>query len=162
MLSLLNNKAWIGISLFVAASSFLFGISFNKMTSDRKIAELRLEHQTEISDHEQTLIEIENQAQAELARQQTLIDQANSKYLESVTHAKTKIDQLLGELDSNKRMLSTKVKSCVSTTKTINSGSTITETRAELDSGTSESLIRITSRCDNIALQLNALIEAVN
>lgn len=164
MLDLSKYKAYLYLAAFIAVCSVCFGagVGFNKITSDRTISQLKLKHQEEIYDREQTLNEIESQANAEIARLNEQANIANQSYMENLKHAQTKIDQLNSDLSSNKRMFSSKVKACVSTSKTDNTGATVTETRAELDSETARSLVGITSRCDEITLQLNALIDAVS
>lgn len=156
-------KAYLYLAAFIAVCSVCFGagIGFNKLISDRTISKLKLKHQEEIYDREQTLMEIERQANAEIARLNDQASEANKSYVENLKHAQTQINQLNSDLASNKRVLTSKVKACVSTSKTDNSGATVTETRAELDSETARSLVGITSRCDEITLQLNALIDAV-
>jgi len=156
-------KAYIYLAFIAAICAAIFGagVGFNKLTSDRVISNLKLKHQEEIYDREQTLNEIERQANEELRRKQDQIDSANAQFAEEMKNAKIQFDLLTADYLNDKRVLTSKVKACVSTTKTDNSGATVTETRAELDSRTSENLVGITARCDNITRQLNALIDAV-
>jgi peptidoglycan hydrolase CwlO-like protein len=162
-LLLSKYKAYIYLGAFIAVCSVCFGagVGFNKLTSDHVIAKLKLKHQEEIYDREQTLMEIERQANEELKRKQDQIDEANTQFAEEMKNAKAKIDQLTACIKSGDCVYKPKVKACVSTSKTDNTGATVTETRAELDSETARSLVGITSRCDEITLQLNALIDAV-
>lgn len=162
-LILSKYKACLYLAAFVAVCSVCFGagVGFNKLTSDRTISQLKLKHQEEIYDREQTIIEMDRQANAEIARLNEQANKANKSYVESLKNAQTQINQLNSDLASNKRVLTSKVKACVSTSKTDNTGAVTTETRAELDSETSRDLVGITARCDEITLQLNALIDAV-
>lgn len=166
MINLLLSKykayAYIGIFAVICTTCFGAGIGFSKMSSDRKIAELKRQHSEEILDREQSMIESERQASIRIAELNEQIEKANIAYLENLKHAQTKIDQLNACLKSGDCVLKPKVKACVSTTKTDNSGATVTETRAELDSETARDLVGITARCDEITLQLNALIDSVN
>lgn len=166
MINLLLSKykayAYIGILAVICTTCFGAGIGFSKMSSDRKLAELKLEHEKKISDMTDSIVEMERQAGIEIDRLNKAYAKANSEYFEAMKHAQTKINQLDSDLASNKRVLNSKVKACVSTTKTDNSGATVTETRAELDSEVARSLVGITARCDEITLQLNALIDAVS
>lgn len=152
---------YAAILVSICASCFFAGVKFNSLTSDLKIANLKHKYHSELYDKEQTIIEIDRQANAEIARLNQQADIANKSYVENLKHAQTQINQLNSDLASNKRVLTSKVKACVSTSKTDNSGATVTETRAELDSETARGLVGITSRCDEITLQLNALIDAV-
>lgn len=165
MLNLLLSKykAYIYLAVIAAicATSFGAGVGFNKLVSDREIAKLKLKHQEEIYDHEQTLDEIERQANEELKRKQDQIDSANTQFAEEMKNAKIQFDLLTADYRNDRRVLTSKVKACVSTTKTDNSGATVTETRAELDGETSADIIGVGSRCDDITKQLNALIDAV-
>jgi hypothetical protein len=126
-----------------------------------KIAALTIDYESKLDDKEQTLMEIERQANAEIARLNEQANEANKSYVENLKNAQTQINQLNSDLASNKRVLTSKVKACVSTDKTNDSGATVTETRAELDTETARSLVGITARCDEITLQLNALIDAI-
>jgi DNA repair exonuclease SbcCD ATPase subunit len=161
MLNLLLSKYKLIAIVFLSVAIFGAGVGYGIKLSDGRIAKLKLEHAEKIHSHEQTLMEMERQAKAEIDRLNEQANQANSEYVESLKHAQTQINQLISDLDSSKRVLKPKVKSCVSTVKTDNTGATITETRAELNSETARGLVGITARCDEITLQLNALIDAV-
>ena len=163
MFLLSKYKAYIYLAALasICAVSFGAGVGFNKLTSDRAIAELKLEYQSQIDDREQTLMEIERQANEELKRKQDQIDSANTQFAEEMKNAKIQFDLLTADYRNDKRVLTSKVKGCVSTTKTDNSGATVTETRAELDGETSANIIGVGGRCDDITKQLNALIDAV-
>jgi len=162
-LPLSKYKAYLYLAAFVAVCSVCFGagVGFNKLASDLVISDLKLKHQEEIHDREQTIIEMDRQANAEIARLNEQANEANKSYVENLKNAQTQINQLNSDLASNKRVLTSKVKACVSTSKADNTGATVTETRAELDSETARSLVGITARCDEITFQLNALIDAV-
>lgn len=158
MISLLLSKyKAYAISSVIAAALVSGTILYYKL----KIASLTIDYESKLDDREKTLLEIERQANAEIARLNEQANQANKSYMENLKNAQTQINRLNSDLASNKRVLTSKVKSCVSTTKNDNSGATVTETRAELDSEVARSLVGITARCDEITLQLNALIDAV-
>lgn len=145
----------------ICTSCFFAGMKVSALKSDLKIAKLELANKNKIKEIEDSVIEMERQAGAEIDRLNKRYARANSDYAEAIKYAQTQINQLNSDLSSSKRVLSSKVKACVQTSKTDNSGAVTTETRAELDSETARSLVGITSRCDEITLQLNALIEAV-
>lgn len=146
-------------------SIFFFGVNIGsgleRNASDKKISELKLKHAEEISDREQTLMEIERQANEELAARQKQIDEANTKFAEDMNNAKREIDKLNACIKSGDCVLKPKVKACVSTSKTDNTGAVVTETRAELDSEVAANIVGVGGRCDDITRQLNALIDAV-
>jgi hypothetical protein len=162
-LILSKYKAYLYLAALIAVCSVCFGagVGFNKLTSDRIISDLKLKHQKDIYEREQTIIEMDRQANAEIARLNQQANEANKSYVENLKNAQTKINQLNSDLATNKLVLTSKVKACVSTSKTDNIGTVTTETRAELDPETARSLVGITARCDEITLQLNALIDAV-
>ena len=162
-LLLSKYKAYIYLAALasICAVSFGAGVGFNKLTSDRFISNLKLKHQEEIYDREQTLMEVERQANAELAERQKQIDSANTQFAEEMKNAKIQFDLLTADYRADKRVLTSKVKGCMSTTKTDNSGTVTTETRAELDSEVAADIIGVGGRCDDITKQLNALIDAV-
>lgn len=157
MINLFAKYKAYAISSVIAAALISMTVLYYKAI----IAELTVDYENKLDDKEQTLMEIERQANAEIARLNEQANEANQSYVENLKHAQTQINQLNSDLASNKRVFSSKVKACVSTSKTDNTGATVTETRAELDSETARSLVRITARCDEITLQLNALIDAV-
>lgn len=161
MINLLLSKYKLIAILLACAAIFSAGIGAGVKLSDGKIASLKLKHAEEIHDREQTLMEIERQANAEIARLNDQANLANAEYLENLKHAQTQINQLNSDLASSKRVFKPKVKACVSTDKTDNSGAVTTETRAELDTETARGLVGITARCDEITLQLNSLIDAI-
>jgi len=161
VLSKYKAYAYAAVIAVICTTCFGAGIGFNKLSSDRKIAQLKLQHSEEILDREQSMIESERQASIRIAELNEHIEKSNIAYLENLKHAQTKIDQLNACLKSGDCVLKPKVKACVQTSKTDNSGAVTTETRAELDSEIARDLVRITARCDEITLQLNALIDAV-
>jgi len=96
MINLLLSKykayAYATVIAVICTTCFGAGIGFNKLTSDRKIAQLKLEHQSQIDDREQTLMEIERQANAEIARQQKVINEAAKNANEQIKELAVNLD----------------------------------------------------------------------